>query len=249
MDSLLDKIGPFLGDYYVIFMIISGILLLALIGFVVTGKKKKTEGVQTADPMTQQPSASNAEMPSAPMGGEMPAEMSQAPEMNTAAVTPEATQPTLADVATPVEPVTPAPGASVEAMSTPDTTSVVEPNTVPMEPIAPANSDEPTLIIEDKSAVPQEAATLFETPNATPEAQAPVEPIAAPEVAQPMSTDAPAPAVESTSSESVEPVTSVPSVPTEPVAPSAPAEMAPEPAASAPDVQPEAPTTSIFENQ
>ena len=245
MDSLLD----FLANYYVIFIVVSGILLLALIGFIVTGRKKKKEGVQTADPMAQQPSAPNAEMPSAPMGGEMPAEMAPAPEMNTAAVTPEATQPTLADVASPVEPVTPAPSASVEAMATPDTTSVVEPNTVPMEPIVPANSDEPTLIIEDKSAVPQEAATLFETPNATPEAQAPVEPTAAPEVAQPMSTDAPVPAVESTSSESVESVTSVPSAPTEPVAPSAPAEMAPEPAASAPDVQPETPTTSIFENQ
>ena len=37
MDSILN----FLADNYLIFIIVSGVLLLALIGFIVSGRKKK----------------------------------------------------------------------------------------------------------------------------------------------------------------------------------------------------------------
>ena len=126
----MDKVLDFLADNYFIFIVISGVLLLALIGFIVTGRKKKKAEVQTADPMAQ-PVA--PEMPSAPMDGEMPV--------------------------APTEAVTPDTVVSTDVSSVQDT--VAEPQ-VSMEPTIPSSSDEPTLIIEDKSATPE---TPVETSN------------------------------------------------------------------------------------
>ena len=42
----MNKILDFLADNYVIFIVISGVLLLALIGFIVTGRKKKKGEVE-----------------------------------------------------------------------------------------------------------------------------------------------------------------------------------------------------------
>ncbi len=134
----MDKVLDFLADNYFIFIVISGVLLLALIGFIVTGRKKKKAEVQTADPMAQ-PVA--PEMPSAPMDGEMPVAPTEAvtPDMN-ASVTPDTV-------------------VSTDVSSVQDT--VAEPQ-VSMEPTIPSSSDEPTLIIEDKSATPE---TPVETSN------------------------------------------------------------------------------------
>ena len=137
MDSVLN----FLADYYFVFLGVSVVLLIALIGFIAGSRKKKPE-VQTASE-TAQPNMTQTE----PMGVQM-------------------------DAFAPVAPETPAP-VTPEAVAPVEQPVVNDINAgMPLPPEEPVKSDEPTLIIEDKSATPAptEQSSIMEPP-ATPPAQ------------------------------------------------------------------------------
>lgn len=157
MDSILN----FLADNYTIFIIISVLLLFALVGFVVLGKKKKVvPGEVNMGPMTDQP-----------VGPGGPAQPNVAPAM------PAQTVPA------PATPATPAPAtieeAQMQMQAQEPVNKIDEPTLVindPSENPAPAasmapempapqtlgdaqmgmdepiRSDEPTLVIPDPSA-------------------------------------------------------------------------------------------------
>ncbi|MBR4178727.1 MAG: hypothetical protein IKR57_05230 [Bacilli bacterium] len=156
MDSVLN----FLADYYYIFLGVSVVLLIALIGFIAGSRKKKPE-VQTASE-TAQPNMTQTE----PMGVQVDTYAPVTPE-----VTPQAVP----------EPATLGPTMPIgnEVAAQPATQPMVNDINVGMQlpPEEPVRSDEPTLIIEDPSATstPSEPATPV-----TPEPVAPVqsEPVA-----------------------------------------------------------------------
>ncbi len=195
MDSILN----FLADNYLIFIIVSGVLLLALIGFIVSGRKKKKGEVQTADPVAQ------------PMQAPTPTDVNQMP-------TPVDT------TVAPVEPVAPVAPANQEltpeqqALMGNQAAAPVEPQPVAapveqpaMEPVA---SDEPTLVINDPSATTtsEPAANMFDPSAALVEAPVQSEPVVA------------APVVDSTPVSEPAPVAQDVVTPVEPQAPVAPVE-------------------------
>ena len=126
MDGFLN----FLADYYIVFIVISGLLLFALIGFVVMGKKKKTlPGQVNMEPTPENPGAPvgpGVPAPGAPAPG-APVGPQPAPIQPTAPAQPEQQPQTLGDAAV---------GQQDQMVS-----------------------DEPTLIINDPSATQPAAPT------------------------------------------------------------------------------------------
>ena len=135
MDSVLN----FLADYYLIFIIISGVLLFALIGFIVMSKKKpedagtaqETPGVPNA-PQTQDTSV----IPQP--------EMAQAVSSPQPDMTAQMQNQTL-NLETPAQ--APVNQNSIEQQ-------------MAMVPEEPVRSDEPTLIINDPSLTPSTPETV-----------------------------------------------------------------------------------------
>ena len=124
MDGFLN----FLADYYLIFLIVGGVLLFALIGFIVLGKKKQQE--QNGN--TEGDSNQNATIAPPPV-------VPQTPSVNT-----------------PVAPAAPTPMPAQGVPTNPSVPSaapapVNTPVNVPM-PEEETKSDEPTLIIPDPSS-------------------------------------------------------------------------------------------------
>ncbi len=145
MDSVLN----FLADYYYIFIIISGLLLFALIGFIVMGKKKAKQEREGVDP-TQ-----------APVQTEVNANVGVPSETPAPAVTPEMQPTTVVQNTAPVTPqVTPDPTQNL----------TMQDAQMMMPPEEEVKNDEPTLIINDPSATP--------TVEPTPVAPSPASPVA-----------------------------------------------------------------------
>ena len=154
----MDSLFNFLADYYVIFMGISAVLLLALIGFIVGSKKKKPAEVQTASD-TAQPDLNQSE----PMGVSIDEVAPQTPEVTVSV------QPMDSEVTPVVEP-------------TPSVNNINADIPLPPEEV---KSEAPTLIIEDPSAptsapAPEVAPTpvVSEVVAPTPVASEPVTPAA-----------------------------------------------------------------------
>ena len=153
MDSVLN----FLADYYFIFLGVSVVLLIALIGFI-AGSRKKAPEVQTASD-TAQPDLNQSE----PMGVSIDEVAPQTPEVTVSV------QPMDSEVTPVVEP-------------TPSVNNINADIPLPPEEV---KSEAPTLIIEDPSAptsapAPEVAPTpvVSEVVAPTPVASEPVTPAA-----------------------------------------------------------------------
>ena len=132
MDGFLN----FLADNCMIFLIVSGVLLFALIGFVVMGKKKKAESENKVVANAE----TNNEAQSAPQVAPQMSEPVSTMQNNNVAVNPTSAAPTApADMnANPVTPASNPMGGQTAPVNEP----------MPEEPKV---SDEPTLIIPDPS--------------------------------------------------------------------------------------------------
>lgn len=171
----MDKVLSFLADYYIWFMVAAGILLFALIGFIVDGKKKKKK--EEVIPTTP------SEMPSAPDAGSTPMETTlpitdenndeqklviEEPTMSSEAIqnaTVEPTAPTLDAMAanTTAQPdsIFTVPEADYITQST-----VVNP-TVDSTPVTPTAEVQPTLVIPEEPVVAPSEPVLPEAPIST----------------------------------------------------------------------------------
>ena len=152
-----DNILNFLADNYLIFMIVAVILLFALIGFIVDGKKKKQKGGEVV------PGASVPPQPTPAM-----ANPGVAPQADT--VTPA---PAVAPAPAPVEPSLSGLEATANDVtlntSTPVTPQVAPATEAPVESIfntpavdspVPATTEKPTLVIEEPAQVVQPEASV-----------------------------------------------------------------------------------------
>ena len=83
---MMDKVLTFLADNYLIFMIVAVILLFALIGFIVDGKKKKQKEGEVVPGASVPPQAVPAEPVATP--AVQPAMAPETPAMTTPVETP-----------------------------------------------------------------------------------------------------------------------------------------------------------------
>lgn len=215
----MDNILSFLADNYKWFMLAAVILLFALIGFIVDGKKKKKSSEVVPVP--------NADAQAQAAAGVAPTSVAN-PESVAPAPAPAPTnepqglvieEPSLNNVEATSQEV----NIGEEEGSIFGTPEMQAPAAVETTAEDPAVTDAPTLIIEDKEeAVPEMTASVQSEPTlvATPEV-AVSEPAMAP--AEPTPVAEPAPVMAPTASETpVAVAPEAPSVPVTPVAPETP---------------------------
>lgn len=205
----MDAILNFLADYYIYFMIGAGVLLLALVGFIVDGKNKKKKNQEVVPTAPVTPEAGQTAQPETVLP-------EAAPMQATADTVTPVEEPSLSGLeSTPTEPTLTIENSETPASEEP-TLVIGETPTIGETPSAePAVAEEPTLVIgETPSVEPTSVAEpvvtqstdanvapdVVETP--TPEAvtapevvtpEAPVAPTApvAPEVVAPAAPTAP----------------------------------------------------------
>lgn len=203
---MMDKVLNFLADNYLIFMIVAVVLLFALIGFIVDGKKKKQKNAEVV-PATN--------VPPQPLPAAVAANTAPQAETVTAAPAPAVApqEPSLSgleatandvniNTSTPVTPVAPVVETPVQPAAPAEAPVESIFNTPAVEPAAPAN-EQPTLVIEE----PQTAAPATEAP--APEV------MAAPAIGETPSV--PAPAAAEAPTVPVPPASETPQAPQAPV--------------------------------
>ena len=186
----MEALFTFLANNYVIFAIISVVLIFAIIGFIRKIKKDKLKGVQTADAVAQ---PLVADTNAAPVQEEVPQDLlnNTGPAVAMAADTKEedAIAPSLEGLESNAE----LDNSNVAVMQAADNTLVLDPNATASAAAMPTNpmnggeaalpeeapAEAPMLIIEDPSAKPAEPAPA-ETPAAPAETPAPAAEPAAP---------------------------------------------------------------------
>ncbi len=167
----MDGILNFLADYYILFIILSVILLFALIGFIVGERKKNKAGVQTAsatdlpinntDTPVQNPNVTIA--PEAPVMMSEPA-TNEPVQMNEPVVSEPVTQdvvvPTIPEPEVQSEPVVTNNGMDANTII-PDTTveAPVQDNNIVLEPTI---SSEDVNTIEPSTVMPQTTENVLE---------------------------------------------------------------------------------------
>jgi len=208
----MDKLFDFLADNYIIFIIISGVLIFALIGFIVMGKKKEkaTDDNKQETPVNNNQTVGESAQSVIPQPEEAPMSVPpvegtvESPNLQVTEETQTTEAPTLVidtpEVQTPV--VESQPIAMETQMPMQDATLMPETPVVPEVPVDGMQEtqapDAPTLIIEDPSASvsPVEPQTVDTAPIAM-ETQMPMQDaIAVPET--PIMSEAPTEVVQPT---------------------------------------------------
>lgn len=150
-----DNILNFLADNYLIFMIVAVILLFALIGFIVDGKKKKQKGGEVV------PGASVPPQPAPAM-----VNSGMAPQADTVtpapAVAPAPVEPSLSGLEATANDVTLNTSTPVTPQVAPATEAPVESifNTPAVESPVSATTEKPTLVIEEPAPMVQPEASV-----------------------------------------------------------------------------------------